>query len=71
MSDQKPFSTVNYLARHEIGMAEILMVENWDKKLTSITKVGGGINKALGIADTTHFVIEQRKVKKWLRGVAR
>lgn len=65
----KPFSTVRFLARHEIGMGEIAQLEQWHKKLTSITKVGGGINKALGIADTTHFVIEQRKVTKFLRNI--
>lgn len=68
MSEQ-PFSTVRFLARHEIGMSEIVMLERWYKKLESITKVGGGINKAIGVADTTHFVIEQRRVNKFLKNL--
>lgn len=68
MSEQ-PFSTVRFLARHEIGMSEIVMLERWYKKLESITKVGSGINKAIGVADTTHFVIEQRRVNKFLKNL--
>lgn len=67
---EQPFSTVRFLARHEIGMQERVMMERWNKKLTSITKVGGGNNKALGIADTTHFVIEQIRVNKFLKNIS-
>lgn len=65
----KPFSTVRFLSRHEIGMNEKRQVEVWEAKLKSITKVGGGINKALGIGDTRHFEVELRRVNKFLKNL--
>lgn len=63
------FSTVRFLARHEIGTSERIMLERWHKKLHTITRPGGASNKALGISDVTHFKIEQIRVNKYLKNL--
>jgi hypothetical protein len=65
MSDQKPFSTVNYLARHEIGMAQVDMVTKWRDTLVKI--VQPGYNRRTDISDTRHFEVELKRVNRWLR----
>lgn len=62
-------SKVNFLARHEIGLKEIVIMERWRDRLKAIVRPGGDTNKRLGISDTRHFEVELKRVEKWLRNI--
>jgi hypothetical protein len=67
MTESKPFSTVNYLARHEVGMSQVDMVIKWRDTLVKV--VQPGYNRRTDISDTRHFEVELRRVNRWLRNI--